>query len=275
MELFIREPVASGVFYPSEPNELKKELKKLFGKEIYKEREGHLNGLISPHAGYLYSGKVAGKVYYRLSKYKKRTFIIIGPNHTGIGEDISISINASYWTPLGKVKIDQKVGKRICEKLNIEPDFLGHAKEHSIEVQLPFLQYIYGDIKIVPITIKSANLSTLKKLGKIISEENATIIASSDFTHYGEVYGYTPFEDPKIEIREYDLKAIEYIQKLDVDGFYDYAINSTICGYMAITALLEAMKQRNADPEFITYATSGDITGDYSNVVGYAGLIFK
>ncbi len=276
MALFTREPIAAGSFYPSNGAKLREMVDESFPKRPYTVRKGFLNGLIAPHAGYIYSGKTAGKVYYELSKYLPRTFVILGPNHTGMGDDISIMYNASYKTPLGTVNTDTNIGRDLCKSLRLTNDFLAHSKEHSIEVQLPFLQFLYAEkLKILPIVIGDLTLEQLKELGSELAKLYATIIASSDFTHHGDVYGYTPFSNPVLELRDFDMKAVNLIEKLDVNTFHELGAKSTICGYKPITVLMQAMKERGASPHFLDYSTSADITKDYKNVVSYASISFK
>ncbi len=274
MSFYSREPVAAGSFYPAHSITLKKLIKTLI-PHPYVKRDGFLNGLISPHAGYVYSGRIAAKGYYLLSKFKPRTFVIIGPNHTGLGDDISVLYNANYKTPMGSVRVDRDLGVWLCNKLGVNNDFLAHAREHSIEVQLPFLQYLFNNPVILPIVIGNAGYDELIKIGSLLAERDVTIIASSDFTHYGPVYDYEPFNNPEINIREHDMKAINLIQQLRVKEFYNFASKGTICGYKPITILMQSMSIRKAKPVFLGYSTSGEITGEYDNAVGYASIAFK
>ncbi len=282
MPLFTREPIAAGTFYPEDKDELIKLILKCYKEGVkklpYKKRDKEcLKGAICPHAGYIYSGATASYSYYELSKHEPRTFVIIGPNHTGMRtETISIAHNIRWQTPLGNVATDRDAALKLLEAVKKDPDYTAHINEHSIEVQLPFLQQLYGDkLKIVPIVISDAPLEELKILGSALSKIDATIIASSDFTHHGSYYGYEPFKNVKIEMYEHDMEAIKLIQELKAQKFHALGEESTICGYKAITALLYAMNLLNAKSKFLKYSTSADVTGDYSNVVGYASIIFK
>lgn len=277
MALFSRDMVAAGQFYPADPDELKEAISDFYTtKRLYKKRSGYLDGIIAPHAGYVYSGGTAAKAYYQLSKHEPRTFVILGPNHTGLGEDLSIMYNANYQTPLGKVKVDAELGRRVCKEMKVHNDFLAHSREHCIEVQLPFLQHLYNnELMILPIILGNVKLEELRKLGRFLADEDVTVIASSDFTHHGSAYGYSPFQNIKLELREHDMKAIELIQKLRVKEFHELGSNSTICGYKPITCLLQAMKSRGAKAKFLEYSTSADVTKDYENVVAYASMVFK
>ncbi len=282
MALYAREAIGAGTFYPEDKEELLRTINDCYDKGVkktpYKKRDKeYLKGLICPHAGYVYSGMTAAYSYYELSKHEPRTFVIIGPNHTGISiESISVMHNAKWKTPLGDVLIDRDVAEVLLNSLKKNPDHLAHMNEHSIEVQLPFLQALYGsEFKIVPIMISNASLDELKLLGRELSKLNATIIASSDFTHHGSFYGYEPFRNVKVEMYDHDMKAINLIQKLKVNEFHALGEKSTICGYKPITALMQAMHNLRGRPKFLNYSTSSDVTRDYSNVVSYAGLVFK
>nr|MBD3312146.1 AmmeMemoRadiSam system protein B [archaeon] len=277
MALFSREMVAAGSFYPANPEELREVIDDFYtAKRPYKKREGFLQGMIVPHAGYVYSGRTAAKAFYELSKHEARTFVVLGPNHTGMGEDLSVMYNAAYKTPLGRVKIDAELGRSVCKEMKVQNDFLAHSREHSIEVQLPFLQYLFSDeVRVLPIIIGDVEIDELKKLGKLLADKDVTIIASSDFTHHGSAYGYSPFQNVKLELREHDMKAIELIQKLKVKEFHELGRGSTICGYKPITCLLQAMKSRGAEAKFLEYSISADVTKDYENVVAYASLVFR
>lgn len=276
----IRKPIAAGTFYPKDPDKLIRTIDNCFmdgpGKKPYTQRSGVMPGLIAPHAGYLYSGSTAAYPYYELSKYAGTNFVILGPNHTGFGDPISILSHVSMETPLGSVSVNKDLRDKVIKALNIEPEFFAHQQEHSIEVQLPFLQYLYKDLTVLPIVIGDAELNDLIKLGSILSRFNATIIASSDFTHHGEIYGYTPFTNVKVDLYDHDANAINKIIKLDVKGFHELAAETTICGYKPITVLMQAMKMKGIKSgTLIKYSTSADVTRDYENVVAYASIVFR
>ena len=266
----IREPVVAGQFYPGIQPRLTAMIKELVDEEAEKEE---VIGLVSPHAGYPYSGAVAGAT---ISKIKLTdTFIIIGPNHTGNGEPLSIMTEGTWRTPLGKVEIDSALAKAILgTSRHLKEDLLAHLYEHSIEVQLPFLQYFKEDIKLVPIMMSYADGATYKEIGreiaKAITEPNkeAVIIASSDMTHY----------EPQESARQKDNQAIEAMLDLNEDELLRQVdkLNITMCGYGPAVTLLSAAKGLGAnEAKLVAYQTSGDTTGDYSSVVGYAGIILK
>ncbi len=197
----IRNPGVSGQVYPESPSQLEAMIEGMVDEKAVKEE---VIGLVSPHAGYIYSGPVAGAV---ISKIKfKDTFIIMGPNHTGRGKPLSIMTQGTWKTPLGEVEIDSELGKQIlATSSHLEEDYVAHQYEHSIEVQLPFLQYFKKDIRFVPIILAYSSGATYKEVGKELAKaikdlkKEVVIIASSDMTHY----------EPQESARNKDNKAIE------------------------------------------------------------------
>ena len=266
----IRNPVVAGQFYPASPDQLKSMIESMVDETAIKE---DIIGLVSPHAGYIYSGPVAGAV---LSKTKfKDTFIIMGPNHNGMGKPLSIMTKGTWQTPLGKVEIDSELGARIlATSSHLEEDQIAHQYEHSIEVQLPFLQYFKKDIRIVPIMFAYSTDAAYKEIGKEIAKaikdlnKEVVIIASSDMTHY-EPQESAQYKDNQAIAAILDLNEDELLKRVD-------ELNISMCGYAPTVSLISAAKELGAtDAELVRYQTSGDITGDYSAVVGYAGLIIK
>jgi hypothetical protein len=266
----IRNPVVAGQFYPRAPSQLTAQIEEFIDEKVPKEE---VIGLVSPHAGYIYSGPVAGAVISRI-KFKD-TFIIMGPNHTGRGKPFSIMTKGVWKTPLGNVRIDQALGKEILGRsAYLEEDPVAHLYEHSIEVQIPFLQYFKRDIRIVPIVFSYHTGDVYKEIGKAMAasikglKRDVIIIASSDMTHY------EPYESAKLK----DTRAIEAILELNEDELLKRIeeLNITMCGYAPTVSLISASKELGAKKaELIKYQTSGDISGDYSSVVGYAGIIIK
>ena len=265
-----RNPVVAGQFYPASASELKRMIK---GMVEEKAKRQEVIGLISPHAGYIYSGTVAGAVISRI-KFKD-TFIIMGPNHTGSGKPFSIMTQGRWKTPLGEVEIDSGLGKQVLASSRyLEEDSLAHLGEHSIEVQLPFLQYFSADFKLVPIMLAYAGGAIYKEIGRALargikeSGRKAVIIASSDMTHY----------ESQASAQRKDTQAIEAVLKLDEDELLKRVeeFNISMCGYAPAVSLIVAAKELGAKGvELVKYQTSGDTTGDYSSVVGYAGIIIK
>ena len=211
-----------------------------------------------------------------MSKIKfKDTFIIMGPNHTGMGKPCSIMTEGVWKTPLGEVEIDSELGKRILATSSyLQEDYAAHQYEHSIEVQIPFLQYFKPDIRIVPIILAYSSGATYKEIGKELakavkeSNKEVVIIASSDMTHY----------EPQESAQRKDSKAIEAILDLNEDELLRRIdeFNISMCGYAPTVSLISAAKELGATgAELVRYQTSGDTSGDYSAVVGYAGIIIK
>lgn len=275
-----RKPAVAGAFYPSSKSATESELKDLFaywkiGYESLKERKRiDCFGVVAPHAGYAYSGYVAAKVFADIPK--AGTVILMGPNHYGIGPDISISDSEAWETPLGTVEVDTKFANALASSSVGELDSSAHSREHSIEVQLPFLQSVLKDFKIVPVSIKhyppdSAFLSACRQFGKSLADEirkgkgKALIVASTDFTHY----------EPQRVAEAKDKIAMAAIEKLDEGALFKAVSENDIsmCGYAGVACAIAAGKALGAKKaERIAYMTSGDTTGDLSQVVGYGGL---
>jgi len=279
----IRRPCQAGAFYEGDAESLKRQIKNCFlhklgpGKlpEVAKIGSRNIIGLVCPHAGYMFSGYVAAHAYYNLAlDGKPDVAVIFGPNHTGYGSALAV-MNEGFWrTPLGDVEVDTEIANGIMrESQIIDVDESAHRLEHSIEVQLPFLQYIYGsEFKIVPICFLMQDLHSAREVGqavaKVLAEKNAVIIASSDMTHY----------EPHDIANEKDRQAIDAILELDekllLKRIEDF--NISMCGFVPATVMLIACKELGAKmAELVKYQTSGDVIGDYSEVVGYAGMIVK
>ncbi|MBU1999490.1 MAG: MEMO1 family protein [Candidatus Omnitrophica bacterium] len=262
-----RQPVVAGRFYPGDKASLEKEIGKYVAGAGQKKIDAI--GCVSPHAGYMCSGGVAGAL---LSAIKPRdSYIILGTNHSGRGRRFGLDMSREWVTPLGTVGIDRDLAESILRSDVIEEDTLSHDPEHSIEVQLPFLQFLNRDFKFIPITISQGDLSEYTQAGKDIahavkdSKKRVTIIASSDFTHY----------EPQETAAEKDEMVIEKILDLDMEGFFSRVIkhNVSVCGYSPICVMMAASVALGAkNAKLIKYQTSGDTTGDFSAVVGYAGI---
>lgn len=266
----IRLSVVAGQFYPDNAKELEASIKQMLDEKTEKE---DVLGVVVPHAGYQYSGPVVGAVVSRIRLTD--TVIILGPNHTGYGKPFSISTEGKWNTPLGNVAIDSDLAKRLSAKSRyLHDDYDAHRYEHSIEVQLPFLQYFKKNIKFVPIVITTANLETYQGIGKeiarAIKEVNRPVIvmASSDMTHY----------EPDDAARLKDDYVIQAMLNLDEEGLVNRIEERkiTMCGFAPAAIMITAVKELGANgAELVKYMTSGDTTGERSAVVGYAGLVFK
>jgi AmmeMemoRadiSam system protein B/AmmeMemoRadiSam system protein A len=265
-----RESAVSGMFYPDSPVELKKMIAQMVDEDAVKE---DATGVIMPHAGYIYSGWVAGATISRVNV--KNTCIVIGPNHTGMGKPFSIMTDGVWKTPLGNIKIDSALAKRMLANSKfLSEDYLAHVSEHSIEVQLPFLQYFNKDVQIVPVILSYATRTVYREIGRAIAKaiedsgNDVLIIASSDMTHY---------EKHETVIKKDNL-AIEAILELNEDELLERIHNNNIsmCGFGPAVSLIAAAKELGArEAELVKHQTSGDTSGDYASVVGYAGIIIK
>lgn len=279
----IRRPRVAGTFYEGTAESLKTQIENCFLQEFGPKKRPKVNenglreivGLVCPHAGYVFSGAVAANAYYELaSDGKPDTVVILGPNHTGYGSALAL-MNEGFWrTPLGDVEIDAETANRLVRETRlVDVDELAHRFEHSIEVQLPFLQYIYGsEFKFVPICFQMQDLSSAvevgKALAKVLANKNAVVIASSDMTHY----------EPQGSAAAKDMAALKAVEAMDEKRFYSIieARNVTACGYGPIAAVITAAKGLGAkEAKLLCYKSSGDVTGDYSSVVGYAAVCFK
>ncbi|KPK43056.1 MAG: hypothetical protein AMJ78_00205 [Omnitrophica WOR_2 bacterium SM23_29] len=267
-----RKPAVSGKFYSDSAKRLKADIERLIDKEA---RPTGAIGCMLPHAGYVYSGRVAGITTSCLDI--KDNAVLLGPNHTGYGEPFSIMTEGCWQTPLGEAEINSELAKSILSKSeHLSEDTNAHIYEHSIEVELPFLQYYKPDVKIVPIVVTEYQLSVYKEIGKSIAlalkesklENTTLIIASSDMTHY----------EPQKQAEKKDKEAIEAILELNEDKLVDKikSLGISMCGYVPTAIMLAAAKLLGAKKaDLICYQTSGDVTGDYDAVVGYAGIIVK
>jgi AmmeMemoRadiSam system protein B len=270
----VRPPAVAGRFYPGDPDELEEVVNEYLSAKVAK---CSAFGCVVPHAGYIYSGHVAGAVYATLKL--PRRCVILGPNHTGCGDPLAINRHGGWETPLGEAQIDESLAAELSAAFPmLSDDAAAHLAEHSIEVQLPFLQRCVRDLRFVPICIGTSNFALLAGLGKALAatirrmKEPVIIIASSDMNHY---------ESDQIT-RVKDGKAIDAILTFggrDADAgraLYDIVHHQQIsmCGYAPAVVMLTACARLGATgAELVRYATSGDVNGDRGRVVGYAGMI--
>lgn len=265
-----RNPVVAGQFYSENPHHLKETIAS-FKKGISQKISA--KGAILPHAGYIYSGKVAVQTVEKILPEKR--LIILGPNHSGLGENFSVYSRGAWFTPLGEVKIDEELAEYILkEKGPLKEDTLAHKFEHSIEVELPILQYFFKQFSFVPIICREDRLKTYREIAEQIyrgikkTKEKILVIASSDMTHY----------EPDSTARRKDRLAIEAILNLDVENFLKIVEkeNISICGVAPIAITLILTKLLGATKaEVVLYQTSADTSKDYSSVVGYLGAIIN
>lgn len=279
----VRHPSKAGAFYAGKRGLLRKQVEECFLHELGPGRIPEIEdsgprrvvGLISPHAGYPFSGPIAAHAYYKLALDGKPELVVLfAPNHTGRGSALA-AMNEGVWrTPLGDVEVDTESADRIIQKSGIvDIDDVAHRYEHSIEVQLPFLQYLYNSkFKIVPICFSMQDLSTSREVGEAVAQvldgKNGVIIASSDMTHY----------EPQEDVERKDELLLDAVEAMDVPQMYSTIQSHQIsaCGYGPIASLITAAKRLQATKvKMLSYQTSGDVTGDYSSVVGYASVSFE
>ncbi|HSP07604.1 MAG TPA: AmmeMemoRadiSam system protein B [Acidobacteriota bacterium] len=262
-----RPPAVAGFFYPGTRDALLNQLAELVPDHTEKLKA---RAVVAPHAGYMYSGAVAGEVYASVELPDR--FIILCPNHTGYGSDFDVSPEDEWITPLGSVRVDQELEEELLRRFRwAKKDGRAHAREHALEVQLPFLQYLKKEIRFLPVCIRQYRYEELEELGIAIAEiiqaagTEILIIASSDMTHY----------ESQASAGRKDRMAIEKMEALDPRGLYDtiHQFDISMCGYLPATAAMIAAKQLGATHgKLLKYATSGDVTRDFSEVVGYAGV---
>lgn len=266
--MIVRHPAVAGRFYPRNPDTLRADVLSYISP---RQEPVSALGCVVPHAGYIYSGQVAGAVYARIN-LPKRCFLLC-PNHTGMGPPLSIMSSGSWETPLGPAAVDSILANNLKQKFPLlNEDAEAHRSEHAAEVQIPFLQATRPDCAFVPIALGTAQFEILENLGLAMAEvvtaqnEPMLIIASSDMNHYES--------DAVTRIK--DHKAIDRILALDPRGLFDVVIeeNISMCGFGPTVVMLTAAKRLGAKAaELIRYATSGDVSGDREMVVGYAGIV--
>jgi len=271
----VRTPAVAGRFYPGRAEELLREIREYTspGKTTVESGRIAAIGCVAPHAGYIYSGGVAGAVYSRLEIPER--CVILCPNHTGKGRPLAIMANTAWQTPLGEVAADADLGARLLLRFPmLQEDSAAHRAEHAIEVQIPFLQAQQPELSIVPIVIGTSDFDVLRGLGEALADviadrdEKVLIIASSDMNHY----------ESDAVTRVKDHKAIERVLALDARGLWEVVMNEDIsmCGFAPTIVMLTAAKLLGAtSATLVKYATTGDVSGDYESVVGYAGIIVE
>jgi AmmeMemoRadiSam system protein B len=280
--LKVRPPAFAGSWYAGTPDRLRSQIEESFTNRlgpgslpaVVESGPRNVVGLVCPHAGYMYSGSVAAYSYFQLATDGKPDVVVIfSPNHTGRGSALAVMSEGAWRTPLGDVEIDTETADKILERSQIvDVDEMAHAYEHSIEIQLPFLQYLYGsDFKFVPLTFMMQDLVSSREVGKATAEalsgKNALVIASTDMSHY----------EPQERAEKKDRMALEAAVKMDEEQYYSIIESQAVssCGYGPTIAAITASKELGAKKaKLLCYRTSGDVTGDYSGVVGYASIAF-
>jgi len=268
----LRHPAVAGRFYPGDPDDLRTEARGYLSQaKFINQTPLRALGCIAPHAGYVYSGHVAGAVFARLEV--PRRCIVMCPNHTGVGRPLAIMSEGAWQTPLGDVPIDAELAGALKARLPaLQEDSSAHRGEHAAEVELPFLLLRQPELRFVPIALGTGQFEALKQLGQAIADvivaqnDPVLIVASSDMNHY----------ESDAVTRVKDHRAIERILTLDPRGLFDVVTqqNISMCGFGPAVAMLTAARRLGAkSAELVKYATSGDVSGDRNMVVGYAGVV--
>ena len=265
-----RLPAVAGQFYYGNPARLKNQVEQYIVKDAVREK---VIAIVSPHAGLMYSGHVAGAVYSSI-RFPK-TFILLGPNHSGLGPNMSITSSGEWEIPTATFAIDEELGRSIKKKApRIIEDTQAHMHEHSLEVQLPFIAYSSDECRILPISISRASIEECEATGRAIAEAvrecgyDVVIVASTDMSHF----------EQDAAARKIDNLAIREVLGLDPAGLYSIVVREriTMCGFIPTTIMLYAARELGAvEARLIKYATSAEVSGDFDRVVGYAGIIIK
>ena len=281
----LRQPAVAGSFYPNDPESLARLIESCFLDDSGVGEIPKLNSfegtdypinIMVPHAGYQYSGAVASHGYSKLVQNGfPEIFIILSPNHTGFGTEVSVFNEGQWITPLGNIEVDSEFADEIISSSEYaSADFHAHLREHSIEVQLPFLQYFSDDFKIVPITMGVQNFLTSSDLAKAIFEagnnlqKSYAVIASTDLSHFNN----------QEKANKVDGFVLEDLDNMDEFKLFEEVVqyNITMCGYGPVmTAISLSKLQGRNTSEILSYRTSGDVTGDFTSVVGYASGVFR
>jgi MEMO1 family protein len=273
----------AGSWYPADPGELRADIERFLGDE--RRTDPTLRAILVPHAGYRYSGKTAGAAFARVDRARWRRAVVVAPSHYHAFTGAAVFPGAGFATPLGVVRIDRQATRTLAAHDRFTATARPYAREHSLEIELPFLQVVDPSIELVPVLVGTADDSTeLAALapGLAALDDGETLfVISSDFTHYGAQFDYLPFSPAgaayvAAELRRLDFGAIDRILPGDADGFERYlqATGITICGRGPITAFLQLCRGRLSG-EVAAYSTSLDVTGDYEHSVSYASLVFR
>lgn len=268
----LRLPAVAGQFYPADPRELTRLVRK-FSAENPATPKTRARACLVPHAGYIYSGGVAGAVFARVVLPKR--VLVVGVRHSPMGEDLAILSEGAWRTPLGDAPLDASLARRVKAACpGLREDGVAHSREHSLEVEIPFLQILDPDFTFVPVAVGTLRFEDLQELGMGLarvfkeSQDEILLVVSSDMNHY----------EPEEATRIKDAKAIDRMEAVDARGLFDVCRKDKIsmCGLGPAVAMLTAMKELGVQTgELVCYATSGDVNGDREAVVGYAGMIFS
>ncbi|AFL94777.1 hypothetical protein CL1_0570 [Thermococcus cleftensis] len=289
----VRYPAVAGSFYPADES-LIEMLEEFFNDLGEEGSERRITAGVAPHAGYIFSGYTASRTYKAIFEDGlPETFVILGPNHTGLGSPIAVYPSGEWLTPLGEIEVDAEMAKAIARLSGIaDLDELAHRYEHSIEVQVPFIQYLAElagkKVRIVPITLGIQDEEVSRALGRAIFEasqelgRDVVVIASTDFMHYGAMYGYVPFrvraDELPHRIKEWDFRLVRRILDFDVDGLFRELreMNHTMCGPGAVgTAIVYSRSAGALEAELLHYTTSYEVSRSTDAVVGYASIVMR
>ena len=272
-----RQPAVAGRFYAGDEPSLREQVEAMFTHEVgpgsvptTADGSPEIAGLVAPHAGLPFSGPVAAHSYAALADSgTPETIVIVGPNHTGVGAAVAVPGDDEWRTPLGAVPIDDDLREKIVEETDVTVDDRAHASEHAAEVQLPFLQYLYDDLAVLPISLRRQDAEVSRELGDALAthaDTETVVIASSDFTHY----------EPHGVAIERDKLALDRIRANDPAGLIETVEREglSVCGYGAIAAMLWASGE-DAEVDLLAHATSGDTAGGRDDVVGYASVAVR
>ena len=269
----VKKPILAGTWYPADPIRLRSDIERYLAGTGEEKIDGKVIGLISPHAGYVYSGRIAACAYKAVRGNEFDAVIVIGPSHRAYFKGASIYNVAGYETPLGIMPVDISLAGEMVSRSNnmisIVPD--DRSPENSLELQIPFLQVVLGNIPFVPILLGSQDINTCRGVAdaimKTVGDRRVLIVASSDFSHYHDY-------DTAVTM---DSAALDYIEKMDVEGFLQGIANDRFeaCGAGGIVVMMiVAVAMGSAGVRILEYVNSGDIIGDKSGVVGYAAVVF-
>ena len=265
----VRRPVIAGTWYPGHPQELRRMLGDFLSRVDAEPVSGKLIGLVAPHAGYIYSGQVAAYAYKQLEGRNFETVVVVHPSHRIYIDGYALTAAAYYETPLGEIPLDEETLSSLSQE--VELTLLRYDQEHSLEIQLPFLQYVLGDFKLVPIMMGDHSFARCRELAsalsKVLRGRNALLVASSDLSHF---YSYRTAVS-------LDGVVVEYVERFDPEGLARALASgkAEACGGGPIITVMLASKELGADKaRVLKYANSGDVTGDLSSVVGYMAAAF-
>ena len=277
-EMVRKSPIA-GSWYPGDKKQLQQQIEDYLAKAKPPTLGGRICALISPHAGIQWSGQAAACGYKLLKGQKIKRVIVLGPSHYSGFRGLATSAEEYYETPLGKIKVDKEISEALYKIALFQGPRNAELQEHSLEMQLPFLQVVIGEFLLVPLVVGELSITDYAEAARVLSpylDANTIVVASSDFTHYGYRFDYLPFkENPRDNLKKLDEGAAKKIIAKDFQGFLNYVdtTGATICGTRPIGIVMKMLPAK-AQGTLLDYYTSGDLTGDFSSSVSYASIAF-